>query len=62
MTRQFTFSELAKCARRELGHRRKVYGRLVAAGKMDGKVADEELLMMEAIAEFFEGKIQPKLF
>ena len=61
MTYQFTYSELAKCARRELGHRRKVYFRLVHQGKMDSREAELEMLMMEAIAEFFEEKTQPKL-
>lgn len=62
MTRAFTFAELAKCARRELGQRRKVYIRLIKAGKMDPHEAETEMLMMEAIAEFFENKTQPRLF
>jgi hypothetical protein len=61
MTRQFTFSELAAVARRELSHRRRVYFRLVREHKMQKADADYELEAMEAIAEFFEGKIQPKL-
>jgi hypothetical protein len=62
MTRPFTFAELVKCARRELAQRRRVYFRLVSQGKMDPQDAEDEMLMMEAIAEFFEGKTQPKLF
>jgi len=61
MNIEITFSELAQCARRELGHRRKLYPRLVRSGKIDLAQAETELLMMEAIAEYFEGKTQPKL-
>ena len=59
---QFTFTELAQCARRELALRRRIYFRLINQGKMTSKDAETEMLMMEAIAEFFEGKTQPKLF
>jgi hypothetical protein len=57
----FTFAELCKCAGRELAQRRRVYPRLVASEKMSQKIADREIAMMSAIAEYFEAKDQPKL-
>lgn len=57
----YTDSELAKCARRELAQRKRVYRRLVSEQKMDGKTADQEIAMMKQIAEHFENRAQPKL-
>jgi hypothetical protein len=57
----FSFEELHRCARRELAQRRRVYPRLVALEKMSQEVADREIAMMSAIAEYFEAKSQPKL-
>jgi hypothetical protein len=61
INRQFTDQELAKCAKRELSHRRHVYYRLTLEGKMDRKTADEEIAMMKQISEYFEAKAQPRL-
>jgi hypothetical protein len=58
---EFSFEELHKCANHELAQRRRVYPRLVAAGKMTKADADREIAMMSEIAEYFETKRQPKL-
>ena len=58
----FTVTELTACARRELGHRIKVYARLIREGKMKPEVAHRETNMMRAIAEHFEDLKEPKLF
>ncbi|WP_046869292.1 hypothetical protein [Microvirga massiliensis] len=52
---RFTPAELAKCARRELGWRHRVYPRRVShGGRLDAQTAQREIAMMEAIAEHFE--------
>jgi hypothetical protein len=58
----FTVTELTACARREVGHRIKVYARLIRDGKMSRATADRETNMMRAIAEHFEDMKEPKLF
>jgi hypothetical protein len=54
MAGEFTNADKAKCARRELGQRRRVYPRLVEGGKMTQANADREMRLMELIAEDFE--------
>ncbi len=46
----FSARDKANCAKREAGFRKRVYPRFVAEGKMSGKVADEQIAMMEEIA------------
>jgi hypothetical protein len=58
---EFSDAELAECARRELEQRRRVYPRLISKGKMDQRAAEVEIRMMQAIAEYFENRTQPKL-
>ena len=58
----FTINELIACARRELGQRRRVYRRLVEAGKMDPADAKREIALMEAIRDNLENQQTPKLF
>jgi hypothetical protein len=58
---EFSDTELAACARRELAQRKRVYPRLVSKGKMDQRVAEVEIRMMARIAEFFEARTQPRL-
>jgi hypothetical protein len=60
-TRRFTHEELAKCARRELAHRKRLYYRWCLEGRMDRDDAAAEIAMMKQIAEFFEEKTNPKL-
>lgn len=45
----FSKKELAECAARELGMRRKVYPNWVRAGKMKQVEADRQINMMEQI-------------
>ena len=61
MKRKHTDEELASCAFREWSCRRRVYKRLVSAGKMAEADADHELSMMREISEFFQEKSQPTL-
>ena len=58
----FTINDLVACARRELGQRRRVYARLVAAGKMSQETADREIALMAAILDNLETQQSPKLF
>jgi len=58
---EFSDTELAACARRELAQRKRVYPRLVSEGKMDQKTAAVGIRMMARIAEFFEARTQPSL-
>ena len=50
-----TFDDLLACAERELAQRKRVYPRLVAAGKMTQAKADYELRMMGEIVDHFAG-------
>jgi hypothetical protein len=58
---RFSFDQLEKCARRELGQRRRVYRGLVLRGVMSEATAEREIAMMAAIADFLETQSQPKL-
>lgn len=58
----FTLEELARCAVREVGQRKRVYGRLVEQGKWKQERADREIAMMQAIADHFMAQQQPGLF
>lgn len=46
----FTNRDKMRCAQRESGYRRFVYGRRVADGKMKQTKADEEIAIMDEIA------------
>ena len=46
----FTYADLARCAQREVGQRKKVYPRLIAGQRMTQQMADRETAMMEEIA------------
>lgn len=50
----FTSDQLAACAHRELGWRRKVYANRVATHRMTQSKADAEIAMMQAIFEHFQ--------
>ena len=50
----FTNDQLAACASRELGWRRKVYPNRVATRRMSQTKADTEIAMMQAIHEHFK--------
>lgn len=43
-----------ECVRRELGYRRRVYPRRIAAGKMTQALADREIARMEAVLATLE--------
>jgi hypothetical protein len=58
----FTITELAQCARREVAQRKRVYPRWVRDGKMDLDEARRQIAMMEAITDLLESQQQPKLF
>lgn len=62
MNPEFSILDLIQCARRELGHRRRVYRRLVESGKMSQEEANREIDMMAAIRELLESQENPKLF
>lgn len=49
--RVFTAAEKLKGVERELGYRRRVYARRVAAGQMTQQLADEQIAIFEAIAD-----------
>jgi hypothetical protein len=59
---EFSIDELCACARREVAVRKRVYPRLIQAGKMEVEVAIRETKMMEAITDLLESQQQPKLF
>jgi hypothetical protein len=48
---RYTDAELAECAEREVKQRRRVYPNLVASGRMTQEFADQQIQMMEAIAQ-----------
>lgn len=54
----FTDQEKAACARREVGQRRRVYGRQVLLGRMTQEKADREIALMEAIAAEYEARAE----
>ena len=62
MSTEFSIDDLVACARRELGHRKRVYRRLVAEGRMEQEDAEREIAMMGAIRENLEAQQQPRLF
>ena len=47
----FTPAVKLQCVERELSYRRRVYARLVAAGKMKSDQAEREIMLMESIVE-----------
>lgn len=51
---RFTADQKAGCARREVAQRRKVYPRLVVAGKMSADRAAREIAMMEEITADYD--------
>lgn len=56
--REFTNTELRKCAERELRLRKQVYPGRIERGRMTQQQADRELLMMEAILAYFTEREQ----
>lgn len=58
---RFSLDQLHVCAKREVAQRKRVYGRMVAAGTMSAVTAEREIAMMQAIADFLETQTQPKL-
>jgi hypothetical protein len=51
--RGYTTRDLQRCAKRELGWRRKVYPNRVLTGRMTPAEAEAEITKMEVIAEHF---------
>ena len=58
---KFSYDELAACAKREVTQRKRVYLRLVDAGKMKPEKAAREIDLMVAIADYFAELSEPKL-
>ena len=54
---RFTDEELAECAERELGYRRRVYDRAVEARTMSPNKAERLIALMAAIAERFRARV-----
>lgn len=50
----FSTRELEACAMREVGHRRRVYARLVEEGRMPARKAAREIALMEEIGRHFK--------
>ncbi len=50
----FTAKQLADCARREAGYRRKVYPARIAKGGLTKRLASRQIAMMQAIAAHFD--------
>jgi hypothetical protein len=59
---EFSIEELCACARRELALRKRVYPRLIDAGKMTVESAVRETQMMQAILDNLQCQQQPRLF
>lgn len=51
-----TAQQKLEAVERELGFRRRVYGRRVSEGKMTQRLADEQISVFEAIADDYRGK------
>lgn len=49
----FTNEELARCAKREVKQRERVYPRLIETGRMTKDFADYEIKCMQVIADYF---------
>jgi hypothetical protein len=60
--RKYGIDELCACVRREIGQRKRVYGRMVKESKMDEETAQKEIEMMQEICENLEEQRQGKLF
>lgn len=58
MSRRFTDKQKADCAKRELGKRRWVYPRSVAAGRMSQEICDKEIGLMEEIEAEYRAKAE----
>lgn len=56
----FTNQQKLDAVKRELGYRRHVYARRVAAGQMTQAKADHEIGVMEAIVEDYEKLAAPE--
>lgn len=52
----FSARDLCREAERELGYRRRVYGRLIENGKMTRSHADSKIAMMEQIRADYDAK------
>jgi hypothetical protein len=51
---EFSYAQLAACARREVKMRRRVYTHRIETHLMSPETAQREIEMMEAIAEHFD--------
>lgn len=56
----FSLERKLKAIERELGYRSKVYPRRIAQGKMKQREADEEIGVLEAIADDYRRAIDVK--
>lgn len=65
MSSTFAATEKADCASREVRQRLRVYRRLVAEGRMSQEKADDEIAIMQAIADDYRALAmseEPTLF
>jgi hypothetical protein len=56
MTDNYSDEDKFRCADREVKMRKRVYGRWVATGRMTREEADQQIAIMEAIAEDYRPK------
>lgn len=61
MPNGYTFEQLRRCVEREVGFRKRVYGKQVTNGRMTQEKADTEVAMMQAIAEHLKTQEQGSL-
>lgn len=61
MPHPFSNSDLARCAKREVGKRRTVYNNLIRYGRMSEEEATREIAMMEAIQHHYEERAKEDL-
>lgn len=57
-----TLQDMIDCVTREIGFRRRVYPRWVAAGKLAREKADLEIKRMEAVRTHLMGQLQAAAF
>lgn len=55
---EIPLADQLECVRRELSYRRRVYPRLVAAGKMTQQLAHTQMELMQAVEKTLE-KLEP---
>jgi hypothetical protein len=61
MSEKFTMHDMLTEIERELAQRRRVYPRLIAAGKMSQATADRQIAIMEAIRDDYRRKAEEEM-